>query len=335
MLSKLVNNDTKYGLNVMCKPILTIGIPTYNRPDDIQKTVRSLLPQLNGKVKLVIHDNCSDTPVKDLFTDEEKVKFSIIRNKVNIGGDANIAGVIYYAETKWVWTLGDDDLPVPNAVDIILEQIERHPNELYLKFGSTIEKETNSLEELVELCKIRHFYPNLLFISVTVFNREMLNSDLVHYYTNISFMNGQVVFLLKHLEREPGKCLFLNKGIIENHGMGDGWDYETMIKRTIQIRYLFPSQKKLFNKTLYAGMAFMYYRAIFFSERISSKSRYNLFFYVIKRIGFYNTFRYNYSIVVEFLISLLLPKSFFEKVKKELRKKYYNRLRDDRRNKDV
>lgn len=104
----------------MKEPILTIGIPTYNRPNSIVKTVRALLPQLNDLVVLRVWDNCSDIPVVDLFTEEEKKKFTIARNKANIGGDANIAGCIYHASTKWVWTLGDDDIPNNEAVKTIL-----------------------------------------------------------------------------------------------------------------------------------------------------------------------------------------------------------------------
>ena len=56
----------------MTQPLLTIGIPTYNRPESIQKTVRTLLPQLNENVVLRVWDNCSVSPVSDLFTEEEK-----------------------------------------------------------------------------------------------------------------------------------------------------------------------------------------------------------------------------------------------------------------------
>ena len=57
----------------MGNPILTIGIPTYNRPESIKKSVRALLPQLNDQVVLRVWDNCSDTPVADLFTEEEQI----------------------------------------------------------------------------------------------------------------------------------------------------------------------------------------------------------------------------------------------------------------------
>ena len=299
----------------MKEPILTIGIPTYNRPNSIVKTVRALLPQLNDLVVLRVWDNCSDIPVVDLFTEEEKKKFTIARNKANIGGDANIAGCIYHASTKWVWTLGDDDIPNNEAVKTILYYIETFPQELYFKFGSTIDRETNCLQDLAEMCRIRYFYSNLLFISNSVYNRDLLCNEIVDYYTNISFMNGQVVFLLKHLEKKDERCLFVSKNILMEHGMDIGWNYNTVIKRSLYIMELFPSQRKLFNKTIYAGMAFSYYHAIFFSKMLTTKEQFYLFAYLLKRIGVVNTIRYNHGVIIQFLSKILLPNSLYLKIK--------------------
>ena len=157
----------------MDNPILTIGIPTYNRPNSITKTVRALLPQLNDQVVLKVWDNFSDTPVSDLFTDEEKEKFTIIRNKTNIGGDANICGVIYHADTKWVWDLGDDDGPLPNAVEIILEHISKYPDALVFKFNSYIEKDLHSFEDMVGFCRHHSVFSNFLYISSGIYNRDI------------------------------------------------------------------------------------------------------------------------------------------------------------------
>ena len=95
---------------------LTITIPTYNRPDHIQRQVRDVLKQMTDEVALVVFDNCSDTPVSNLFTDEEKKKFDIIRNPVNIGGDANQARCLESVPEGWAWTLGDDDTIVDDAI---------------------------------------------------------------------------------------------------------------------------------------------------------------------------------------------------------------------------
>ena len=65
-------------------PILTIAIPTYNRPDKIYEQVMGLIPQLTDEVQLIVQDNHSDQPVESLFSNDVKAKCTFLRNKYNI-----------------------------------------------------------------------------------------------------------------------------------------------------------------------------------------------------------------------------------------------------------
>ena len=65
--------------------ILTICIPTYNRPEYTTKLVRALLSQLKDEVGLCVRDKCGDFIYRG-----EKAIYNIMRNKTNIGGDANV-----------------------------------------------------------------------------------------------------------------------------------------------------------------------------------------------------------------------------------------------------
>ncbi len=306
----------------MSNPILTIGVPTYNRPEHIQKLVRALLPQLSEQVLLWVSDNCSDIPVESLFTDEEKRKFKITRTKANIGGDANIAGRVYECDTKWVWTLGDDDIPLPNSVDIILNYIEKYPNELYLKFGSAIDTETHNLEEFVGLCINWEMYGNIMFISHSIYNCDKLREDLIHYYVNLSLMNGQVVFLLKHLERKNDNCLFISDKILAEHGTDIRLSQETFVKRSSYIFQLFPGHRKLFDRTIYATLARTYYQCVFFDNPNSLYQRFRLFIYILFIVGIWNSVKYCYMIYAKFLASLLMPKSLYVRVRDRMKKEY-------------
>jgi hypothetical protein len=48
----------------------------------------------------------------------------LVRNKFNIGANANILRCLELVRNPWVWILGDDDLPLPNAIETILEHTE-------------------------------------------------------------------------------------------------------------------------------------------------------------------------------------------------------------------
>ena len=318
----------------MNSPVLTIGIPTYNRPESIQKTVRALLPQLNDKVVLKVYDNCSETPVADLFTEEEKQRFVITRNKANIGGDANICGVVYHADTKWVWTLGDDDGPLPNAVETILDNIEKYPNALFFKYNSYIEKELHSFEDLTELCKYQWIFGNFLYISSGVFNRDKLLDDIQYFYVNLSSMVGQTIYILKHLERTADDSYFLKNKIVKHStgGLHDddddvsegvSWNALTFIKRSLVIFDVFEHKRKILNATLFVGIAQQYLNSLS-GQNLSTKQLLCALRLTVNKVGFINLIRYNFTTLCRMigkrLLIKILPDSIYKKVKKKMKK---------------
>lgn len=318
----------------MQSAILTIGIPTFNRPNSITKTVRALLPQLNDRVVLNVYDNCSETPVTDLFTEEEKQKFNIVRNRTNIGGDANICGVVYHADTKWVWTLGDDDGPLPNAVETILDNIEKFPNALFFKYNSYIEKELHSFEDLTELCRYQWIFGNFLYISSGVFNRDKLLDDIQYFYINLSSMVGQTIYILKHLERTAEDSYFLKTKIVKHStgGLHDdeddvsegvSWNALTFIKRSSIIFDTFRDKRKSLTSNLFVGIAQQYLDSLA-GQSLGFNQTWKGLKLTINQIGLINLIRYNYNSLIKLLGKKLLitclPDFTYQRVKVKIKR---------------
>lgn len=95
------------------KSILTIAIPTYNRIEQLRRTLTNLIPQLDDRCYLMILDNNSDNKVENEISDLtellSKESYAVIRHRINIGADTNIFRCFELCETKWLWTLSDDD----------------------------------------------------------------------------------------------------------------------------------------------------------------------------------------------------------------------------------
>jgi len=116
------------------KPVLTIAIPTFNRPEKLLKQVEAVLPQLREGVELLIVDNCSPYDPAELLAAiparVEAGSFRIHRNIANIGLAGNLCRCLEVADGEWMWLLGDDDLATPEAVGFLLSAIEEwtvHP----------------------------------------------------------------------------------------------------------------------------------------------------------------------------------------------------------------
>ena len=61
------------------KPLITIGIPTYNRPKGLEKTIQNFLNQTYQNLEIIISDNNSDDPevlriCNDYLRNDSRVK---------------------------------------------------------------------------------------------------------------------------------------------------------------------------------------------------------------------------------------------------------------------
>ena len=58
MNNKITNNDS---------PVLSVCIPTYNRPEKLKENLEILLPQLDNSIELVIRDDSSNLKTKSVI----------------------------------------------------------------------------------------------------------------------------------------------------------------------------------------------------------------------------------------------------------------------------
>lgn len=300
---------------------LLVAIPTYNRPTQIQNQVRSVIKQLRENVKLVVRDNYSQIPVETLFTAEELSQFTIVRNVVNIGADANIARCLETAGDCWVWTLGDDDIISDNAIDTIIQVISSHRDYCYINFASKKDIETNSFEELLNYWKIIGSFGTSFFMSACVFNMTRLKSSLRWYYEFLTSQMGQICFVIKHIEANPEeKCLFTNSRIIAVNTPG-GWNPINLVSNSSLILDKFYYAKSMMKNNLFSSLCHIYLTTIS-ESKCSIKDKLHYYRLVFSRIGWINILRYNYITLFQALSKTLLPNSLYSRLKKSASESY-------------
>lgn len=165
--------------------ILTIAIPTYNRIEALKKTLYQLIPQLDSTCFLLILDNHSDKIVSDeieaIIGNLPKESYSIIRNRVNVGGDPNIFRCFEFCETQWLWTLSDDDEILPNALEVIKQTINEYNDALFVNFYSAhelhpIRKQTEKFYGTNGLIESVDSFGAAIFISTNLYNMSQIHS---------------------------------------------------------------------------------------------------------------------------------------------------------------
>ena len=105
-------------------PLLTVGIPTYNRATTLRACLARLLEDLEphaAYVEVIVSDNASDddtdrvlSECRDLWRD--RVHLRCIRNSSNVGVSRNVVSLFYAAATPYFMFLGDDDCLSPTAL---------------------------------------------------------------------------------------------------------------------------------------------------------------------------------------------------------------------------
>lgn len=210
-------------------PILTIAIPTYNRPDKIYEQVMGLIPQLTDEVQLIVQDNHSDQPVESLFSNDVKAKCTFLRNKYNIGADANIAKCFELCESPWLLVLGDDDPVEDFAVATILEDIKNsEAGRIFLCYDWKQSYVAHGLDEFLAHCDQRYWC--LFWMSGCVYHLPLLKDFFHQYFYSISTMQPNIVLLVNALANHPEYSIEVTgKHIHKLAGPDTHWNREVYI----------------------------------------------------------------------------------------------------------
>lgn len=110
--------------------MITVIIPTFNRPDKLKRAIDSVLSQNYTNFEILILDNCSNIETEILISKylefENKIKYK--RHDVNIGGVKNFIFGQKLVETDFFCFLSDDDYYLPNFFEIAISTFKKYPD---------------------------------------------------------------------------------------------------------------------------------------------------------------------------------------------------------------
>jgi len=202
--------------------ILTVAIPTYNRNQILRENIQFLLPQLKGRARLIILDNCSDKPVaetlKDILKEFPEVECKIVRHNFIIGAMANILRCFEYCETEWLWILGDSKKVKPDAVETICKHIDSYPDCIFFNFSAP--NAVNPARKRVILTKGREefiynidSFGNLILLGASVYRVNALLPVLKFSY-HYSYASVHAIASLLAVLGDNKICCFSNEQIV-------------------------------------------------------------------------------------------------------------------------
>ena len=94
------------------QPLVSIGIPTYNRPEGLRKTLECMTNQTYKKLEIIVSDNCSpgeetQNIMKEFADRDSRVK--VYRQDANRGAVFNFRFVLDSSQGRYFMWAADDD----------------------------------------------------------------------------------------------------------------------------------------------------------------------------------------------------------------------------------
>jgi len=119
--------------NAIGSPLVSIGIPTYNRPDGLRRTLECITNQTYKNLEIIVSDNCSpDTNVasvvKKFMQNDPRIHY--YRQEKNIGLAANFRFVLEKATGEYFLWAADDDIHEREFIRCLVEPLEKNPEVL-------------------------------------------------------------------------------------------------------------------------------------------------------------------------------------------------------------
>lgn len=234
MRRKIAGKEIKIGQVSAVSKQLSIVIPTYNRRERLAETLRAILPNCaKFNVGVLILDNASPEPVEELINSDFssfRPLVKVVRNRFNIGANANICRCFELCETEWMWLLGDDDLPKSEAIELIINKISGlDPGCCMVNFRGGIYRgpglgKIENFEQLAGAVKDGIWFSDFLFISSGVFQVKCLREYLSSAYHFSYTCSAQILLPIMALQQG---CHILDEDSLiaqwQPPAAGQGW----------------------------------------------------------------------------------------------------------------
>lgn len=108
---------------------LSIAIPTYGAPKGVIQNVQRLLRYEDDRIEIIVIDNDeTGEQIKDKMLQIKDPRFYYFQNKTNIGRSNNVAKAVELASMDHVLLLSSNDQLYFDAVNEILEKLDKYPN---------------------------------------------------------------------------------------------------------------------------------------------------------------------------------------------------------------
>ncbi len=170
-------------------------IPTHNRADYLEKTIKSIIDS-DPSVEINISDNASEDKTIQIVKEIKKmypgVKINFFRQKRNVGFDSNLLKSVELASSDYCWLISDDDLPHTGSISKIKSVITRLPRASLIHVNYS--RFDNLLKKITARRMVGDITRDILFEDASVFFFKPITKSYFKFLgTNVITMSTNIV----------------------------------------------------------------------------------------------------------------------------------------------
>lgn len=188
----MVRSTNNKGMKEKISPVLSVCIPTYNRPTFLKENIEVLAKQLESRndiVEFIISDNCSEDNTREVIDGlrrDYNLNLTYYYQEEPLYFEDNFDFVADRAAGKYIYLMGDDDIVSPDFITIMFRLFNEgyelvHFNKLigdaYCTNNSLFHKDFKGLEQgfnAEQFIRELLWRPN--FMSSIIFSRRIWNA---------------------------------------------------------------------------------------------------------------------------------------------------------------
>ncbi|MFN6584801.1 MAG: glycosyltransferase family 2 protein [Aulosira sp. ZfuVER01] len=110
------------------EPLVSVVIPTYNRPEYLKQAIASAVKQTYQNIEIIVCDNCSTENPQAIVESFNDSRIQFWRHSQNIGMIANQMYGFKMARGKYVASLHDDDIWNEDFLAKLVPPLEENPD---------------------------------------------------------------------------------------------------------------------------------------------------------------------------------------------------------------
>jgi glycosyltransferase involved in cell wall biosynthesis len=196
-----MDRKTKY-------PLISIGVPTYNRGKGISRTLASICAQQYPNLEVLVSDNCSTDNsgeiIQEICKRHPEIRYH--RQENNIGMIANFEYVLRNAKGKYFMWVADDDVLEKNVLLKYVQFLEKHPGyslvsgaiKYWLGSTYTLSERGFTFEQKSSSLRVINFYYKVIYgglihgmmrrdLTDDIRLRKVIGNDY-HFIANLAYL---------------------------------------------------------------------------------------------------------------------------------------------------